>query len=197
MRMLDGHRGGLRARLRLDAYVKVVFSLYQMRLAIALPHQASRRFDILGADGSQDLKTQRGVPAYAPERGRHLDAALAAGIGHGDALDVFDDVAAAKRRDVFGKRSQDRARLCRGIGDGNRLRTAQGRDQFVFENGNVVVKNCGVHFAFPPTGSIVKVLMSLSSKRSASSRSRLARLSTICAWSTEGLASVPSSHLRQ
>ena len=63
-----------------------------------------------------------------------LNALHAIGVGHDDALDILDNVAAYADLDFVRHDAKHIPRLGGGVGDGNRFGAAHGRDQFLLED---------------------------------------------------------------
>ena len=100
--------------------------------------QRAGLFNILRGNGGQHLELARGVAADRADNGGGLDALHIAGVRYDDALDVFHDVAAARRYDMLRETAKrlpgDRA--CVGYRD--RLGAAQRRDKLAFQDGGVL-----------------------------------------------------------
>ena len=72
--------------------------------------------------GLQHLERRRGISAHGTQHRRRLNTAHAVGVGHGHALDVFDDVARAPNLERLRLAPQHQAgkrrRICHGDGFG-------------------------------------------------------------------------------
>ena len=81
-----------------------------------------------------DLQRLVRLPADDACRCGGLNALHAIGVGHDDALDILDDVAAHADLDFVRHAAQHIPRLGGGVGDGDRFGAAHGRDQLLLED---------------------------------------------------------------
>ena len=106
---------------------------------------------LLPGDAGDHLQDLSRVPGHRAGGGRGLDALQAAGVGHNDALDVLDDVAAGLHQHLVRQTPQDLPRLGRAVGDGDGLGAPHGGHQLLLQNleVGVVLYIRLVHFAPP------------------------------------------------
>ena len=83
---------------------------------------------------------------------RCADALLTAGVGHGDAFDVFDDVSADLRAHAVRHPPQGVPRFGGAVGQGNRFGAAGSRHQFLPQDGAIgLIKGVvSLHDLSPP-----------------------------------------------
>jgi len=119
--------------------VQPLDALGQMHGAESFFPQGGDALAVFRAQGLEDFELAlRGVGENSGD-GCRLDALHAAGVGHGDALDVFDDVGAAEDLGACGHAAEDLAGLGRREGDGDRLGAAHGRHELFFEDSAIGV----------------------------------------------------------
>ena len=143
--LLDLDLSGVSAALQLHHDIQVVHVLHQLAGAEALLHQCLGGLDIRRRHGLQHGQLPVRVSAHDAQGGRHVDAAHTAGVGDDDALHVFDDVAAAPDPAVLWYYAQQLPRLGAGIGDGDGLGAAQGHQQFLPKDAEVILIKCLIH----------------------------------------------------
>ena len=103
-----------------------------------LPHLGP----VLVGDALQHGQLQLRVAAHNAQGGGYVDAPQAAGVGDGDAHDVFDNIAAAMDGAVLGHFSQQLAGLGGGVGDGNRFRAPKGHGQLGTQDSQMIFIQC-------------------------------------------------------
>ena len=139
--------GVARARhLHDDEEVRHAFD--KLDLAETLRDKGLGTLDDLGRHRLEDLELTVGVAAEKTEHGRHLDALEAARVGHDDALDVLDDVAAAAHDHVLDGLAERATGKRRSIGQGDGLGAAQCAHEFFAEQLNeqgrgLLIGRCG------------------------------------------------------
>ena len=118
-------RGGVARARHLHDDEEVRHALDKLDLAKALRNEGLGALDDLGRHRLEDLELTVGVAAEKAEHGRNLDTLEAARVGHDDALDVLDDVAAAAHDHVLDGLAERATGKRRTIGQGDGLGTAQ------------------------------------------------------------------------
>ena len=78
--------------------------------------------------------------------GSGLNTFQSPGVGNGDGLHIFDDIAADLHPALLRHGTQSRPGLGGSQGDGNRLRAAHGGDQLLLQNLHIaVIMGCTIH----------------------------------------------------
>ena len=134
------HRGSMARALGLDHDVQRLPRVQQPDLADALAQQLQRPRPVFLRHPAQDVQPALRVAAHGADDGRGLYAAQPARAGHDDALDVFNNIAAAPDEQTLGPAAKCLARQRGGIGYGYRLRTAGGKYELVPEYVPVTAK---------------------------------------------------------
>ena len=110
-----------------------------------LPQIGAHCVHLLRCEAREHLQLRVGIARNdACRRGRR-NAALAVRIRHNDALDVFDDVCAREHLDRFRQRTKRLAGQRRAVCYGDRLGTAHGGLQFLFQDRDVFAIDPLVH----------------------------------------------------
>ena len=94
-----------------------------------LLQQLTGQLQVPGGHCLQHLQLPVGVATHRAQDGGGFNAPQPAGVGHGHAPDVFDDVSAAPEANAPGHLAQNLPGFCGGIGDGDGLGAAQRGDQ--------------------------------------------------------------------
>ena len=115
----------------------------------------AHRVHLLRREARKHLQLRVGIARNDTCRCGRRNAALAVRIRHNDALDVFDDVRAREHLDRFRQRTKRLASQRRAVRHGDRLCTAHGRLQLLFQDRNIFAVELLVHvlssdFVFSP-----------------------------------------------
>ena len=129
-------RGGVARARHLHDDEEVRHALDKLDLAEALRDEGLSALDDLGRHRLEDLELAVGVATEKAENGRYLDTLEAARVGHDDALDVLDDVAAAAHDHVLDGLTKRVTGKRRTIGQGDGLGAAQCTHEFFAEQLN-------------------------------------------------------------
>ena len=105
----------------------------------------AHRIHLLRREARKHLQLRVGIAGNDTRRCGRRNAALAVRIRHNDALDVFDDVRARKHLDRLRQRAERPAGQRRTVSHGDRLCTAHGGLQFLFQDRNVFAIDPLVH----------------------------------------------------
>ena len=129
-------RTGITLPLRYDQ-VKDMVEIHMFDLDLHVVEEVPHFIPLFLADTGDDLQLPVRISRDDPCRCRGRDSLQVVGVRDDDAFHVLDDTAAGLHQHPVRKTSQDRSRLRRSIGQGNRLRTSHGRNQFLFQDGNI------------------------------------------------------------
>ena len=114
---------------RFHANIEILLAFQQEAAAEAGLAEALRLSYILRRNRFEDLQRPLRVAADRSEDRRGVHALHSAGVGHGDALHVFENIAAEIHVDPFRLPAESLSSLAGGIGDGDRFGAAERRDQ--------------------------------------------------------------------
>ena len=132
--LADAHHGGIAPLLQRHDDVKdkaVVDCLHRDR---HLLQEGAHRSLLVRCYSCDDLQCLVRLPADDACRCGGLNALHAIGVGHDDALDILDNVAAHADLDFIRHAAKHIPRLGGGVGDSNRFGAAHGWDQLLLED---------------------------------------------------------------
>ena len=133
------------AALQLDQNIEIIHILHQMAGAKILFQQLLGVLDVLLGHPLQHSQLLVRVAAHDAQHRRNVHPPESAGVGHHHALYVLNNVAAAIDLTALRHFPQQAAGLGGGVGNGDRLRTAQGHQQLVLQNRQVVLVQFRFH----------------------------------------------------
>ena len=146
----DLHFSGMVLTKHLDHDIQIGNTLYQIAGTKTLLQQLTGLCNMLGRNSGQHFQQTLGIAADHTKNGRSINSLHAVGIGNGNTLNILDNVAAAPCLHADSRFGQQGGRLGGGIRNGNRLSTAQSRNQLLFQEQDIILVNGIVHENMPP-----------------------------------------------
>ena len=147
VRVVSRNLNGRAVRPRRDAHLNV-----EHVVLVRAPDGKGRllqicpdRIRLLRREAGEHLQLRIGIIGYDARRRGRRNAALAVRIRHDDTLDVFDDVRTRKYLYRFRQRAECLASQRRAVRHGNRLGTAHGGLQLLFQDRDVFAIDPFVH----------------------------------------------------
>ena len=147
VRVIACDLNGRAVRPRRDAHLNVEHIVLvrapdgKSRLLQIRPH----RIHLLRCKTRKHLQLRISIVSHDARRRGRRNAALAVRIRHDDALNIFDDVCTRKHLDRFRQCTERLACQRRTVRHGDRLSTAHGGLQFLFQDRDIFVINLLVH----------------------------------------------------
>ena len=149
------HQGRVVSRRHLHNDMELGIAVRQLDGAEFLFQQLADLGPVLVGDAGEHLQFPLGIAADGTDEGRRFNAPKSAGGRHHDALDIFNDIAAAGGDHPLRESPQHLPRLGGGIGQGDGLCAAQCGNQFFFQDANKTV----IHSLFHSKNSFICLMI--------------------------------------
>ena len=136
--MFNRNRSGMFAAGN-DGCDKKIINIFNQRTGTDfLRNEFTCSGNILGRDFAEYLKGTVSISTDNAKNGCNINSLKTSRVGNGDTLDILDDVAAQMHFNLFWKFSENLSGLRRCIGNGDWFCTSKSRNQFMFQDVQIV-----------------------------------------------------------